>query len=212
MAAPLIPITIGAGAAAAAGIALLFRRRTRRRRSDPEQPPERGEPVEHRAQAVILSKAWRLVKGQNLADNDAPTKLCPREQCMMFKSKSWNNLYVVRLDQRVWREKPRFKRENPHYKPSSRLPCVYVGTTAHEPSCRFQQHLAGHNAGRGFVTDYGKRLLPESEYDLKDEFPRNPIPAYPLPTRSAPNQTCAHRLEALLARWLQGKGWAVWSK
>ncbi len=173
MAAPLIPIALGAGAAAA-GIALLIRRRGSRH----------------------LRKAWRLVKGQSL--DDPPTEVCPYKRCMMSPG-PWNNLYVARLKKRVWLEKPQFRERNQHYRPSSGLPCVYVGKTAHEPSCRFEQHRDGHYAGRGYVRDYGKRRMSDSEYDPGGEFPPNWVP-----------KDCAEDLEALLAQWLQEKGWAVW--
>lgn len=122
-----------------------------------------------------------------------------------------NNLYVVCLDPKVWKKKPKFRRDNPDYDPASGLPCVYVGTTAHEPSFRFRQHKADHQANR-FARDYGERLMMRSEYDPKAEFPPNPVPACPEPTRAEPRRTRATRLEALLARWLREKDWAVYSK
>ena len=43
---------------------------------------------------------------------------------------------------------------------------VYVGMTGLTPKERFARHKRGYQAGRGYVRDYGVRLLPELYEDL----------------------------------------------
>ena len=66
------------------------------------------------------------------------------------------NLYVIRLDKAVL-EEPKFRKENPGYRPWK--PCIYVGVTSLDPAERFRQHKTGYKAGRGYVTKYGKYLM-----------------------------------------------------
>ena len=77
-------------------------------------------------------------------------------------------LYVIRLDKAVL-EEPKFRKENPGYRPWK--PCVYVGATSLDPEERFRQHKTGYKAGRGYVTKYGKYLMPR-----KYKRP-NPVPS-----------------------------------
>ena len=118
---------------------------------------------------------------------------------MMFQGEA-KNLYVIRLRQDVlyWEEK--FEEENKHYDPASEKPCVYVGLTAHEPQCRFEQHKNGHKAGRGFVTKYraSESVMPEEQYAPEPRF-LNPVPARE-----------AEKLERALGQRLKDKGWAVY--
>lgn len=110
--------------------------------------------------------------------------------CNLRKTPPTKNLYVIRLDPSVWRAEPNFKQRNPNYRPGK--PCVYVGQTAHEPACRFQQHKNRFKASR-MARKYGKRLL-ESEFAGW-----NPVP-----------KVQAEDQERALARKLQAKGYGVW--
>ena len=55
------------------------------------------------------------------------------------------------------------------HKPS--LPTLYVGLTGLSPRKRFQNHKAGHKAGRGYVRDFGICLLPHL-YEFYNPLPR----------------------------------------
>ena len=98
------------------------------------------------------------------------------------------NLYVVLLQRSVWREKPKFRGKNPRYRPRSRKPCFYVGETGLEPERRFRRHKRDYQAGKGFVRDFGKRLV-GSAFVSADQ---------------------ATDMETALARELQAKGCGVW--
>ncbi len=68
-----------------------------------------------------------------------------------------HNVYVVLLDEKVWRER-KFRALNPGRDKSK--PCVYVGMTGLPPIERFQNHKDGYKASY-YVCKYGLRLLPE---------------------------------------------------
>ncbi len=88
-------------------------------------------------------------------------------------------------------EESRFKAVNPDWKPDK--PCVYVGSTAHSPEDRFQQHRDGYKANR-FARDYGTRLRQRLANSLQG-----------LATRDE-----AEEEERQLAERLREKGYAVW--
>ena len=76
---------------------------------------------------------------------------------------------------------------------NANLPSVYVGLTGNSPEERFADHKANYKAGKGYVRDYGIRLLPELYAHL------NPM-SYPL----------AQSWEQLLAMDLRNKGYTVY--
>lgn len=99
-------------------------------------------------------------------------------------------LYVIGLDITVC-EETKFMSRNSQYVPGK--PCVYVGSTAHEPDFRFEQHLKGHKANR-YAREYGlylrrrmMRRLPV--FDVRED---------------------AERAERELAAKLRRKGYGVW--
>ena len=102
------------------------------------------------------------------------------------------NLYVIRLDKAVL-EEPKFRKETPSYRPWK--PCVYVGATSLDPEERFRQHKTGYKAGRGYVTKYGKYLMPRKYKRL------NPVPSAEADDR-----------ERDLAESLRRKGYGVWQR
>lgn len=99
-------------------------------------------------------------------------------------------LYVVELDAAVLGH-GRVKRANP--KGGAR--CLYVGSTAHTPEFRYQQHKAGVHANRGYVTKYGRGL----RQDLSDG-------------RTYATRQEAERAESRLASALRKEGYSVWSR
>ncbi len=88
----------------------------------------------------------------------------------------------------MWREKPKFRGKNPRYRPRSRKPCFYVGETGLEPERRFRRHKRDYQAGKGFVRDFGKRLVGSASVSADQ----------------------ATDMEKALARELQAKGCGVW--
>ena len=100
------------------------------------------------------------------------------------------SLYVIQLKKTVLKHK-KIHTANP-----DRIidyPCVYVGSTAHTPEYRFEQHKNGYKANT-FVKKYGYQLIP----DLYEEY--NPIT-----TRKK-----AEILEEELALKLREEGYTVW--
>ncbi|NCF64525.1 MAG: hypothetical protein GWP61_01035 [Chloroflexi bacterium] len=95
-------------------------------------------------------------------------------------------VYVVLLDNEV-RNRRRVKTGT-----DPDLPTVYVGMTSLSIEARFQNHKNNHQAGRGYVRDYGLRLLPT----LYEAY--NPMP-YKL----------AQQAEAALAEKLRLEGYTV---
>ena len=100
------------------------------------------------------------------------------------------NVYVINLDPAVM-DDSRFKAANPDWEPGK--PCVYVGSTAHSPEHRFQQHRQGYKANR-FARDHGTGLRMQPAEDLQG-----------LQTRDQ-----AEEEERRLARRLRKEGYAVW--
>ena len=101
------------------------------------------------------------------------------------------NVYVIELDKEIMKSK-KFRKRNPKMNP--RLPCLYVGQTAHPPEVRFKQHKEGYKSN-SFVRRYGMRLLP------KFYTQNNPIQ-----TRKN-----AEYVEQQLTIKLREKGYGVWS-
>jgi hypothetical protein len=63
-------------------------------------------------------------------------------------------VYVIELDPAV-RDIRKFRERNPQGRPDR--PCVYVGSTWHEPQVRFLQHKSGIKAN-GYARRFGIRL------------------------------------------------------
>lgn len=75
-----------------------------------------------------------------------------------FGDRPTRNLYVIQLDPLVRKDSKAFREKNPSYKADKH--CLYVGSSAHTPEKRFDQHKAGEGANR-YAKKYGLRLLPE---------------------------------------------------
>lgn len=107
-------------------------------------------------------------------------------------------VYVVELSKKVYTENWRFREANPQF--NGVLECLYVGMTSKTPKERFLQHKRGHRNKRGYkissniVEKYGLYLRPSLYNDLN-----------PMSTRAE-----AVKKEALLARELRRKRYAVW--
>jgi predicted GIY-YIG superfamily endonuclease len=106
-------------------------------------------------------------------------------------SKHVFRLYVVGLTDTVV-QSGRFRRANAS---GGDAGCLYVGSTAHEPEHRLDQHRSGRLANRGWVTKYGTGL----RTDL--------MPSVAYPTREE-----AEAAEAALAARLRKEGYQVWSR
>ena len=104
-------------------------------------------------------------------------------------SRAKHNVYVIELDDRVWRH-ARFRAANAGWQLGK--PFVYVGMTALSPDVRFDKHKAGIQAN-SYVTRYGLHLLPR----LYERY--NPM------TRRE-----AEQLEVDLALHLKRQGYGVW--
>jgi hypothetical protein len=98
------------------------------------------------------------------------------------------NLYVITLMPQVL-DRRDFRAANPEY--IEGMPCLYVGSTIHEPGDRFEQHMAGYRSSK-----YPKHYGVELAQDLLEGF-------------DAAGLREADR-EAALAEWLRGQGCAVW--
>ena len=85
--------------------------------------------------------------------------LVPVDGSTSGSQESLRNLYVIRLDDAVLRER-KFRERNPDYRPRGiglfRKPCVYVGQTWHDPEVRFQQHKDGYKASAGSLRDMAR--------------------------------------------------------
>jgi hypothetical protein len=101
-----------------------------------------------------------------------------------------HRVYVIELDEAVWRASARFRSANPHR--DARKPCVYVGLTGLSPEERFRKHKAGVR-DNAYVRRYGLRLRP-------DLFPaENPM-----------SYAQGQRMEVEVARVLRRQGYGVW--
>lgn len=140
--------------------------------------------------AAAIAGAVLLLK----RTSEQPRKRQPKKawdcRCNLRKTPPTRNLYVIRLHPSVWRTERNFRERNPNYRPGK--PCVYVGQTAHQPGCRFQQHKNRFKASK-IARKYGNCLL-ESEFAGW-----NPVP-----------KDKAEGQERALAQKLQSKGYGVW--
>jgi hypothetical protein len=60
-----------------------------------------------------------------------------------------HSVYVVLLDDKIGPRR------------NAKQPSVYVGMTGLTPEERFANHKCGYKAGKGYVRDFGIRLMPE---------------------------------------------------
>jgi hypothetical protein len=98
------------------------------------------------------------------------------------------NLYIITLMPEVL-ERRDFRAANPDYVEG--MPCLYVGSTVHDPGDRFEQHMAGYRSSR-----YPKHYGVELAQDLLDGFDDAGLRE--------------DQREAALADWLRRQGCAVW--
>jgi hypothetical protein len=70
-------------------------------------------------------------------------------------------VYVLRLQNRVWDEQPKFRNENPNYVEGK--PVVYVGSTGKLIEERVEDHRSGGQTSSFFVRNYFKRKMPFPE-------------------------------------------------
>lgn len=66
-------------------------------------------------------------------------------------------LYVIELQPEAAKTM-RFRRQNPDF--VGDRPCLYVGSSIHEPELRFEQHRTGYKSA-SLVRRYGVRILRE---------------------------------------------------
>ena len=104
-------------------------------------------------------------------------------------SKPHHNVYVIELDDAVWR-RARFARANPQWDPAKE--CLYVGCTGLAPEERFENHLKGHK-DCPIARDFGLKLRPDLYAHL------NPM-----------SYADARAMEVELAEDLRSRGYAVW--
>jgi Uri superfamily endonuclease len=101
-------------------------------------------------------------------------------------------LYVLRLQNRVWGAKPKFRSRNPDYEPGR--PMVYVGSTAKTVEERIAVHLKDKLKGAAIVREYFKREMPFEREELRADTTRDEAESH----------------EARKADELRARGWAVW--
>ena len=105
-------------------------------------------------------------------------------------------VYVVKLDSSVLKGEKcskDFLKANPNRDPDKL--CLYVGRTGLSPEERFAKHKSAKKNGKGYVTRYGIRLLP----NLYDHL--NPM-----------TWDEVQNMEIQLAKDLRAKGYSVWQK
>ncbi len=198
MAVPVIPIAIGAVATAAWAA---WRWRRRRSRSNHYK---KTQTTSHSATSSEPADAPHRSSG-SMWSHASTTPCKYHQRCLMFQ-KDWKNLYVVRLRKEIWRQSSAFRERNRGYEPSTGNPCVYVGYTAHDPSCRVDQL---HNDYKATGSRYVQRFsdhYPPSDACLITADEYNPERAFQDPVRDDE----AEQLKVDLAQELQAKGWAVW--
>jgi predicted GIY-YIG superfamily endonuclease len=107
-------------------------------------------------------------------------------------------VYVIELHKKVFSENRKFREANPQF--NGVLECLYVGMTSKTPKERLEQHKTGHVNKKGYnlsssiVKKYGSYLRPNLYNHIE-----------PLQTRAE-----ALKMEALLAKELRRKRYAVW--
>ena len=103
-------------------------------------------------------------------------------------------VYVIELNSSVLeggKKSRAFLEANPSRDPDK--PCLYVGRTGLSPEERFTKHKSAKQNGKGYVTRYGMRLLP----DLYDHL--NPMTWDEVVS-----------MELQLAKDLRADGYGVW--
>ena len=100
-------------------------------------------------------------------------------------------IYVIRLDTAVL-ESFKFRRHNPNLNP--KLPCYYIGQSAHPPETRFWQHKKGYKSNY-YAKEFGLGLCPQYYDDI------NPIKS----------RKDAEMIESKLTEYFRSHGYGVWS-
>jgi hypothetical protein len=98
------------------------------------------------------------------------------------------NLYIITLLPEVLQRRD-FRAANPDYVEG--MPCLYVGSTVHDPGDRFAQHMVGYRSSK-YPRHYGVELA----LDLLEGFEDAGLPE--------------EERESALAEWLRSEGCAVW--
>lgn len=101
-------------------------------------------------------------------------------------------VYVLRLQDRVWDEEPKFRKANPDYVTGK--PVVYVGSTGKSIDGRLQDHLGGGRTSNRFVRDYFRRKMPGEYSGIRPRASRSAI----------------EKREQRKADELRARGWGVW--
>ena len=101
------------------------------------------------------------------------------------------SVYVIRLDETVWKEKA-FQAKNPNRRMDK--PCFYVGSTAHTPEKRYEQHCQAGRLSNRFVRKYHlcldlKRTSRHGTFDDRGK---------------------AEKTEKAYAEQLRAKGFGIW--
>ena len=101
-------------------------------------------------------------------------------------------VYVLRLEGRLWEKEKAFRERNPEFVEGS--PLVYVGSTGKSVEDRLMTHLTGGLGFNKYVKKYFKQKMPR-EYEH--------LPVYR-------DRKRAIRLEGKTADKLRANGWGVW--
>ena len=101
-------------------------------------------------------------------------------------------VYVLRLQNQVWKQSKKFQDANPDYKP--RKPLVYVGSTGKTIDQRVDTHLKGGMQSNPYVRKYFRRKMEREHEDLPICYDRQ----------------SAEDLEEKTAEELRARGWGVW--
>jgi hypothetical protein len=101
-------------------------------------------------------------------------------------------VYVLRLQNRVWEESPKFQKRNRQYRKGK--PVVYVGSTGKSIDERVADHLGGGKTSNSFVKRFFKGKMPKEFNGIR-----------PRKSRAA-----IEKREARKAEELRERGWGVW--
>ena len=101
-------------------------------------------------------------------------------------------VYVLRLQNQVWKKSTKFQDANPDYKP--RKPLVYVGSTGKTIDQRVDTHLKGGMQSNPYVRKYFRQKMEREHEDLPVCYDRQ----------------SAEALEEKTAEELRARGWGVW--
>ena len=117
-------------------------------------------------------------------------------------------VYVIELGQDA-KQRPGWLSRNPN---QTRPKCYYVGSSAHTPECRFEQHRAP--ADEPFLCQChvipGQPVL-QNQVGKWPEALRLEPRRYEHWTGRIPSRTRAEKLEARIARRLMDEGYGVWT-